>query len=252
MTRPKKSSGAKSGAGKRGKPAAKTAGGAGRSGRRPNQPKPGSAGTETAPASGRRLYGARPAGGTGRDGVGRDAIGFGRAGPKPAGRASGAGQAGPVAKPPAPTKTKQSAGQAGAGQAAPKGRRPTREAPQLDAPAPEMVFKDRDGEAHRFPDSSLKRVAARLLTSHRKRWRYRPFGFPIFMPSGQEQTLNFDFVVYDNQEAVIRVILVAARDSAEVWDKIGRFKQQYPMYTHEIWTPERLADLSKPRARLGF
>lgn len=251
MNRPKKSSGAKPGGAKKAKPAGRT------EQRRPSKPRSATPGAETKTepgAAGNRLYGARPAGGTGRDGVGRDAIGFGR---------TAAGPAGKAASTPVPKRTKAkltrsaprnpAAAQA-TGQTAPiRGRRSSaREAPQLDAPAPDTAFKDRDGEVHRFPDSSLKRVAARLLGAHRKVWRYRPFAFPIFMPSGQEQTLNFDFVVYDNQDAVIRVILVAARDSAEVWDKIGRFKKQYPMYTHEIWTPERLAELSRPRAQLGF
>ncbi|MFD1730969.1 hypothetical protein ACFSC4_07595 [Deinococcus malanensis] len=37
---------------------------------------------------------------------------------------------------------------------------------------------DRDGERISFPDSNLKRVAARILTDKNKAWRYRPFSFP--------------------------------------------------------------------------
>lgn len=133
-----------------------------------------------------------------------------------------------------------------------RGQAPRAAPPQLDAPPPQAAFKDRDGELHRFPDSALKRVAARLLDERHKAWRYRPFPFPIFTEKGNEQTFYFDFYVYDNQEAVIRLILVAARDSRELWDRLGRFKRQYPMYHYELWTPEKLAALQAPRAQLGF
>jgi len=132
------------------------------------------------------------------------------------------------------------------------GRRPSTSAVQLDTPAPTKVFRDRDGAAHTFPDSSLKRVAAALLTENRKLWRYRAFGFPLFTDKGNEQTLTFDFYVYDHQEAVIRLILVVARETPELWDRVGRFKRQFPMYPYELWTPEKLAQLQGPRARLSF
>ncbi|WP_027481856.1 hypothetical protein [Deinococcus pimensis] len=125
-------------------------------------------------------------------------------------------------------------------------------APVLDAPAPGAVFRDRDGGTHTFPESNLKRVAAQILTQHRKLWRYRPFPFPLFTDKGNEQTFHFDFYVYDHQEAVIRLILVVPRETSEVWDRVGRFKRQFPMYPYELWTPEKLARLQGPRARLGF
>ncbi|MFC4426046.1 hypothetical protein [Deinococcus navajonensis] len=123
---------------------------------------------------------------------------------------------------------------------------------QLDAPAPEAVFVDRDGERLTFPDSNLKRVAARILTDKNKAWRYRPFSFPLFTDRGGEQTFHFDFYIYDAEDSVIRLILVVPFESREVWDRVGRFKRQYPMYTYELWTPEKLAQLSGPRGRLGF
>ncbi|WP_216318686.1 hypothetical protein [Deinococcus aestuarii] len=129
---------------------------------------------------------------------------------------------------------------------------PERGRVQLDAPPPETVFRDRDGQDATFPDSSLKRVAARLLSTRNKAWRYRPFSFPLFTDSGNEQAFHFDFYVYDAEDSVIRLILVVPFESREVWDRIGRFKRQYPMYTYELWTPERLAQLERPRARLGF
>ena len=95
-------------------------------------------------------------------------------------------------------------------------------------------------------------MAARILVERRKQWRYRPFSFPIFTEKGNEQTLQFDFYVYDVEETVVRVILVVAQDSRETWDKIGRFKRQYPMYHYELWTPERLEQLQQPNAQLGF
>ena len=95
-------------------------------------------------------------------------------------------------------------------------------------------------------------MAAQILTEHRKKWRYRPFSFPLFMPSGQEQALHFDFYVYDNMDTVVRLILVTPRESREAWDRVGRFKQQYPMYPLELWTPDTLHRLQQPRARLNF
>ncbi|GAA4022337.1 hypothetical protein GCM10022631_41020 [Deinococcus rubellus] len=122
----------------------------------------------------------------------------------------------------------------------------------LAAPAPETVFRDLDGAEQRFPDSNLKRVAARLLGDRHKPWRYRPFPFPLFTDKGQEQTFYFDFYVYDNMDMILKLILVAPRESAEVWDKVGRFKRQYPMYSYELWTPDKLAQLQKPRTQLNF
>ncbi|NTY01350.1 hypothetical protein [Deinococcus sp. JMULE3] len=123
---------------------------------------------------------------------------------------------------------------------------------QLDAPAPDTVFTDRDGEKMTFPDSNLKRVAAKILTEKNKAWRYRPFSFPLFTDRGGEQTFHFDFYIYDYEDSVIRLILVVPFESREVWDRVGRFKRQYPMYTYELWTPEKLYRLSGPRGRLEF
>lgn len=123
---------------------------------------------------------------------------------------------------------------------------------QLDAPAADTVFRDRDGERLTFPDSSLKRVAAQILTDRDKAWRYRAFSFPLFTERGAEQSFSFDFYIYDAEDSVIRLILVVPFESREVWDRVGRFKRQYPMYTYELWTPERLAQLGRPRAQLGF
>ncbi len=184
---------------------------------------------------------------TGRPG--RAAPGRSKAADKPAGargRTSGPGaNEGSSQARRAPTGARQKPGGA---------RRPrTGEAPPaLDAPPAEAVFKDRDGQAHTFPDSSLRRVAARLLTEKRKLWRYRPFSFPLFTSTGREQQFTPDFVVYDNQEAVLRVLLIAPRDTAEIWDRLGRFKRQYPMYPYELWTPEKLAQFTGPRGRLSF
>ncbi len=123
---------------------------------------------------------------------------------------------------------------------------------QLDAPAPDTVFRDRDGERLTFPDSNLKRVAAALLSEKNKAWRYRPFAFPLFSDSGNESAFHFDFYVYDYEDSVIKLIMVIPFESREVWDKVGRFKRQYPMYAYELWTPEKLAKLSGPRGRLEF
>ncbi|ADV67455.1 hypothetical protein [Deinococcus maricopensis] len=134
-------------------------------------------------------------------------------------------------------------------QGAPRGAAP---GVKLDAPPVGAVFRDRDREKLTFPDSALKRVAAKILTEHNKAWRYRPFTFPLFTPGGSEQAFHFDFYIYDNMDTVVRLILVVPRESREVWDRVGRFKRQYPMYTYELWTTEKLAQLQKPRARLGF
>lgn len=127
-----------------------------------------------------------------------------------------------------------------------------RNAPKLNVPPADRIFRDRDGQPVSFPDSDLRRVAASILSEKKKLWRYRPFTFPLFTNRGNEQSFSFDFYVYDNQEAVIRLILVVARESREAWDKLGRFKKQYPMYHHEVWTPEKLAALQDGSARLGF
>ena len=123
---------------------------------------------------------------------------------------------------------------------------------QLKAPAPDTEFRDRDGNKLTFPDSNLRRVAAQILTEKRKAWRYRPFSFPLFTDKGHEQAFNFDFYIYDAEDSVIRLILVTPHESREVWDKVGRFKRQYPMYSYELWTPEKLEQLSGPRGRLSF
>jgi hypothetical protein len=123
---------------------------------------------------------------------------------------------------------------------------------QLDAPDPATIFRDRDGEKLSFPDSNLKRVAARILSDKNKAWRYRAFPFPLFTDRGSEQSFYFDFYVYDAEDSVIRLILVIPFESREVWDRVGRFKRQYPMYSYELWTPERLGRLSGPRGRLEF
>lgn len=123
---------------------------------------------------------------------------------------------------------------------------------QLDAPPADTVFVDRDGERLTFAESNLRRVAAQILTEKRKAWRYRPFSFPLFTDRGHEQNFHFDFYIYDAEDSVIRLILVIPFESREVWDKVGRFKRQYPMYHYELWTPEKLAQLSGPRGRLGF
>jgi hypothetical protein len=124
--------------------------------------------------------------------------------------------------------------------------------PQLDSPPPTTTFRDRDGKPHTFPDSALKRIAAKILTDKNKKWRYRPFGFPIFSPSGSEQEMHFDFYIYDNMDSVARLILLMPRESRETWDRVGRFKQQYPMYHYELWTPDALAKILAPRGGLGW
>ncbi|WP_233554482.1 hypothetical protein [Deinococcus cavernae] len=123
---------------------------------------------------------------------------------------------------------------------------------QLKAPAPDTEFRDRDGVKMTFPDSNLRRVAAQILTEKRKAWRYRPFSFPLFTDKGHEQAFHFDFYVYDAEDSVIKLILVTPHESREVWDRVGRFKRQYPMYAYELWTPEKLEQLSGPRGHLGF
>ncbi|AWN22579.1 hypothetical protein DKM44_04490 [Deinococcus irradiatisoli] len=141
----------------------------------------------------------------------------------------------------------------------PAGSKPKTGAPRgaalgvdLDAPSPSTVFRDRDGQEQVFAESNLKRVAARILSERRKPWRYRPFPFPLFTDKGNEQAFFFDFYIYDNMDMVLKLILVAPRESAEVWDKIGRFKRQYPMYSYELWTPDKLSRLQNPRTQLGF
>jgi hypothetical protein len=124
--------------------------------------------------------------------------------------------------------------------------------PQLDTPPSNATFRDRDGKTHSFPDSALKRIAAQLLTERKKKWRYRPFGFPIFSASGSEQEMNFDFYVYDNMDSIFKLILMMPRESREVWDRVGRFKAQYPMYHYELWTPEHLAKIMGPHGTLGW
>lgn len=133
----------------------------------------------------------------------------------------------------------------------PQKRLPQLRQVQLEAPSETTAFRDRDGQKHTFPDSKLRRAAAQILSEKGKHWRYRAFPFPIFTDRGHEQTLQFDFYIYDAEDTVIRLILVVPRESREVWDKIGRFKRQYPMYEYELWTPERLAALQAGRGRGG-
>ncbi|MFC5847505.1 hypothetical protein ACFPQ6_04215 [Deinococcus petrolearius] len=199
-----------------------------------------------------RRAGARPAGGQG-------ARGSGSRGPGERGAAGDSGSAGGKS---GPRRFGSAAGGAagsrpgGERQAAPRGARkkplPELKRVQLDAPAPDTVFVDRDGERVTFGDSNLKRVAADILQTRRKAWRYRPFSFPLFTDKGNEQSFHFDFYIYDAEDSVIRLILVVPHESREVWDRVGRFKRQYPMYTYELWTPERLAQLQRPRTQLGF
>ncbi|WP_424949254.1 hypothetical protein [Deinococcus sp.] len=142
---------------------------------------------------------------------------------------------------------------AGTGRSGSKKPNPPRQrGPQLDAPPSDTQFRDRDGKTHTFPESSLKRIAARILTERNKKWRYRPFGFPIFSDSGNEQELHFDFYVYDNMDSIFKLILLLPRESREVWDRVGRFKQQYPMYHYELWTPDHLAKVTGPNGKLGW
>ena len=112
-----------------------------------------------------------------------------------------------------------------------------------EAPPPNTRFYDLEGQVHTFPDSPFKRIAADLLTRHKKRWKYRPFGFPLIMPSNREHDLYFDFYVYDNMDTLVKLITLSPRDSREVWDRVGRFKKQYTMYSQEVWTPQILAEL---------
>jgi hypothetical protein len=120
-----------------------------------------------------------------------------------------------------------------------------------EAPPASKGFRDMDGMVHTFPDSGLKRLAAQLLSNNNKRWRYRPFTFPLFTPSGNEQECHFDFHVYDNMNTIVRLIVVVPAESRELWDRLGRFKRQYSMYTHEVWTPEQLS-ARYGRRKLGF
>ncbi len=129
---------------------------------------------------------------------------------------------------------------------------PRQRGPQLDAPPAGATYRDRDGKTLSFPDSTLKRIAARILVARNKKWRYRPFGFPIFSASGSEQEMHFDFYVYDNMDSIFKLILLVPRESREVWDRVGRFKQQYPMYSYELWTPEHLAKIMGPNGKLGW
>ncbi|GHG03681.1 hypothetical protein GCM10017783_15340 [Deinococcus piscis] len=131
----------------------------------------------------------------------------------------------------------------------PQKRLPQLRQVQLEAPPETAVFRDRDRVEHTFPDSKLRRVAAQILSEKGKHWRHRAFPFPIFTDRGHEQTLHFDFYIYDAEDTIIRLILVVPRESREVWDKVGRFKRQYPMYEYELWTPERLAALQGGRGR---
>lgn len=177
------------------------------------------------------------------------ADGEGTARPKRAGRSSAEGSS-------AGAGAMRSGGRPSSGRQPPPkaGRKPLPELKRvvLDAPPADTVFRDRDGEPQSFPDSNLKRVAARILSQKNKAWRYRPFAFPLFTDRGSEQAFHFDFYVYDYEDSVIRLILVVPFESREVWDRVGRFKRQYPMYTYELWTPEKLARLDGPRGRLEF
>lgn len=208
---------------------------------------------EDAPGAARPARGARAGGSAKTDGVRK--AGAGKA---------GAGQAG-TAKPGSSRSTSGAAkpasggsraGGTGGRKAPPKvgarGGMPELKRVKLDAPPPATLFVDRDGERVSFADSNLKRVAAQVLSEKRKAWRYRPFSFPLFTDRGHEQAFHFDFYVYDAEDSVIRLILVVPFESREVWDRVGRFKRQYPMYTYELWTPEKLAQLSGPRGRLDF
>ena len=130
--------------------------------------------------------------------------------------------------------------------------KPRQRGPQLDTPPSGATYRDRDGKTHSFPDSALKRIAAQILVARNKKWRYRPFGFPIFSASGSEQEMHFDFYVYDNLDSIFKLVLLMPRESREVWDRVGRFKQQYPMYSYELWTPEYLAKIMGPNGTLGW
>ncbi|PNY80485.1 hypothetical protein [Deinococcus koreensis] len=175
---------------------------------------------------------------------------------KPAERGDSEGAARPKKAGGGSSASPRPGGSSGSGRRPPPkvGRKPMPELKRvvLDAPAPDTVFRDRDGEPQSFPESNLKRVAARILSERNKAWRYRPFSFPLFTDKGNEQAFHFDFYVYDFEDSVIRLILVIPFESREVWDRVGRFKRQYPMYTYELWTPEKLAHLDGPRGRLEF
>ncbi|GGL97687.1 hypothetical protein [Deinococcus aerophilus] len=208
--------------------------------------KPGARGARTAGDTERRPAGSRSSAGTGRSATGKAAT-------NPARRGPGEGERGQRDEKAAGERSfKPAAGRkppprVGRGKPMPELKRV-----QLDAPPPDAVFRDRDGERLSFPDSNLKRVAAAILSEKRKAWRYRPFSFPLFTDSGNEQAFHFDFYIYDAEDSVIRLLLVIPFESREVWDRVGRFKRQYPMYTYELWTPEKLAKLSGPRGHLDF
>lgn len=127
----------------------------------------------------------------------------------------------------------------------------THSRPELPQIKPDQVFKDRDGKNHTFSESALKRVAAQLLHKHKKQWRYRNFSFPVIGHSGNEMEVTFDFYVYDSNDTIVRVILVVPSESRELWDRLGLFKKQFPMYTHEVWTPETMAELLE-KSWLGY
>ena len=115
-----------------------------------------------------------------------------------------------------------------------------------------VMMRDLAFAVHGIAELSFAGAAAALLTEKKKAWRYRPFPFPLFSDSGNESAFHFDFYVYDYEDSVIKLIMVIPFESREVWDKVGRFKRQYPMYDYELWTPEKLAKLSGPRGRLEF
>lgn len=140
-----------------------------------------------------------------------------------------------------------------AGGARPQQRRmPSLKRVELSAPPEDAKFTDRDGKVWQFADSKLRRVAADILSKAGRRWRFRPFAFPIYTDRGNEQNFHFDFYIYDHEETVLRLILVLPQESREVWDKLGRFKRQYGMYSYEIWTPEKLHALQNKKTPLGF
>lgn len=111
-----------------------------------------------------------------------------------------------------------------------------------EAPPPGTAFLDMDGVPHAF-DSGLKRLAASYLSRRKVFWRYRPFPFPLFTSSGREQELHFDFYIYDNMGTILALIVVVPSESRELWDRLGRFKRQYSMYTYHVWTPQKMAEL---------
>lgn len=118
-----------------------------------------------------------------------------------------------------------------------------------EAPDADQPFYDLDNTPHYFEDSGMKRISAAFLTHKNRRWRYRPFSFPIATTQGREQEFFFDFYVYD-ANTIIRLIIVVPSESRELWDKLGRFKRQFPMYNYEVWTPPILAEMcAKNRLR---